>query len=124
MKKRCYQPSHDSYKHYGARGITVCSEWFESFPAFYAWAMENGYRDDLTIDRIDNDGHYEPLNCRFVSMEFQNRRHTKCIHITYKEKTQLAIDWAREFGMKLPTFYWKLHHGFSMEEIESGRRTT
>ncbi|MFZ2809433.1 MAG: hypothetical protein WAZ60_23865 [Desulfosalsimonadaceae bacterium] len=118
MKKRCYRPSHDSYKHYGARGITVCSEWLESFPVFYIWAMGNGYRDDLTIDRIDNDGNYEPSNCRFVTMKFQNRRHSNCVFIGHKGKTQLAIDWAREFGVPLPTFYWQYHHGFSMDEIE------
>lgn len=67
MKERCYNPNRDSYNHYGARGISMCDEWRNDFTAFEKWARENGFREDLQIDRIDNDGNYEPSNCRFVS---------------------------------------------------------
>lgn len=120
MKNRCYRPQQDSYKYYGAKGIKVCSEWHK-FLSFYEWALANGYTENLTIDRKDSEGDYEPANCRWVTMRAQNRRHKNCLSITYKGRTQLAIDWAREFGIKLPTFYWRLHHGYSMEKIESGR---
>jgi hypothetical protein len=60
MKNRCLNPKGNRFKDYGARGITVCDEWKNDFKAFYDWAMSNGYSDDLTIDRIDNDGNYEP----------------------------------------------------------------
>lgn len=67
MKKRCYNNNDKRYHRYGGRGITVCAEWLDKkngFINFYNWAMANGYQDDLTIDRINNDGNYEPSNCR------------------------------------------------------------
>lgn len=76
MKNRCYVPSQTKYEQYGGRGITVCDEWKNSFENFYKWAMENGYRDDLSIDRIDGDGNYEPGNCRWADDSTQNKNRT------------------------------------------------
>lgn len=71
MKQRCTNPKLPRYKDYGLRGITVCREWLEDFNYFYEWAMKNGYDDNLTIDRINNDGNYEPSNCRWITNKEQ-----------------------------------------------------
>ena len=70
MKKRCYNANTTDYLYYGARGITVCDEWHD-FSPFRAWALENGYTDELTLDRINNDGNYEPANCRWATWKEQ-----------------------------------------------------
>jgi hypothetical protein len=77
MKKRCYKQYATGYDNYGGRGIRVCDEWLASFESFYNWSMSNGYTEDLTIDRIDNDGHYEPSNCRWADYSTQNSNRGK-----------------------------------------------
>lgn len=79
MKTRCNNPNTKRYRDYGGRGIKICEEWEESFAAFRKWALENGYEDDLTIDRRDNDRGYYPENCRWITIKEQqsNRRKRK-----------------------------------------------
>ena len=73
LKDRVLNPKNKSYIDYGGRGITVCEEWKNDFMSFYNWSMENGYSDDLSLDRIDNDGNYEPNNCRWATRTIQSR---------------------------------------------------
>lgn len=79
MKTRCYNENNKDFKDYGGRGITICDEWLADFLCFYNWAMENGYQDDLTIDRMDVNGNYEPSNCKWSTRgeQARNQRRTK-----------------------------------------------
>ncbi len=76
MRSRCRSPKDKNYPYYGGRGISVCDEW-QDFRSFQEWALSNGYREGLTIDRIDNDGDYKPTNCRWVTMAVQAKNKRK-----------------------------------------------
>lgn len=78
IRNRCGNPNEPAFKHYGGRGVTVCDEWKDDFQAFYDWAMANGYSDELSIDRIDTNGNYEPNNCRWTDLKTQNNNR-RCV---------------------------------------------
>lgn len=87
IKGRCFNPKNSRYKDYGGRGITVCDEWLDKkqgFVNFYKWAMANGFSEELTIDRINVDGNYEPNNCRWITKKEQNWNTTR--NLKYKEQ--------------------------------------
>ena len=121
MKKRCYDPSSNRYHRYGARGIKICDEWLSDVNVFREWAVNNGYKDGLTIDRIDNDGDYSPTNCRWVTREEQQNNTSRSVLITYNDKTQSMAQWARELDMPTSTLFnrlkvlgWSVDRSFSV----------
>lgn len=77
MRERCYRATNDNYKYYGGRGITICKEWLDSFKKFSEWALSHGYSENLTIDRIDVNGNYEPGNCRWITIQEQQKNKRK-----------------------------------------------
>lgn len=99
MKNRCYRKTHQAYSYYGARGITVCDEWKDNFEVFYSWAINSGYSDDLTIDRINNDEGYYPENCKWVTMEEQVNNRRSCIQVTYNGETKNLMQWCKLLGL-------------------------
>ena len=105
MKTRTTNTNTPGYKNYGGRGIQLCGEWQESFEAFYEWAIKNGYADNLSIDRIDVNGNYEPNNCRWSTPKEQANNTTRTVYLTYKGQTKTLQEWAKEIGIKDSTLY-------------------
>ena len=117
MKKRCYNSNCDRYKSYGGRGITVCAEWINDFMRFYEWAMKNGYEENLSIDRIDVNGNYEPTNCRFLPMREQYLNRTDNHYIAYAGKKQTLKQWSTELGIPYDTLRHRINnYGWSIEK--------
>ena len=107
MLRRCEDPECDSYEWYGARGICVCPGW-QRFGPFRDWALANGYQDDLTIDRIDNDGDYTPGNCRWATMKEQCNNRRDNLVITYERETKTLHQWAEHLEIPYHTLYSRL----------------
>ena len=99
MKGRCYNEHNSRYVNYGGRGIKVCDEWKDNFTAFYQWAIENGYSEKLTIDRINVDGDYEPSNCRWTDIKTQCNNRTSNIKITIGNSTRTLTEWCEIFNV-------------------------
>lgn len=97
IKSRCNYKNRPDYHRYGGRGIKVCKEW-EDFTNFYNWAMNNGYEDDLTIDRIDVNGNYEPSNCRWVDIITQANNTRRNLYITINGETKSLRQWYRIYN--------------------------
>lgn len=123
MKARCNIPSVKSYPRYGARGIKICREW-ESFVTFRDWALANGYADNLTIDRIDNDGSYSPENCRWVTLRENVNNQTKTRFVQYQDGVIARGLFCKQFNVKYGFVRSRHEKGFSGEQIleEWGKR--
>ena len=116
MKARCNRPNSHKYQSYGGRGITVCEEWQEFLP-FYEWAMANGYCENLTIDRIDNNGDYCPENCRWVTRKAQaNNTRRNCV-IEFNEEIHTLKEWSEITGISYSTLLHRKARGWSTEKI-------
>lgn len=118
MVARCHNPRKSGYELYGKRGIVVCKEWKNSFDNFYDWAMENGYEDHLSIDRIDVDGNYEPSNCRWVTTKEQNNNKRNTVYITHNGETKPLSEWAEELSIRASTIHTRYSNGIrSSDEL-------
>lgn len=120
MKYRCNNKKHLGYSYYGERGIDICKEWGNDFNKFYEWAIKNGYKEGLTIDRIDVNGNYEPDNCRWVNQKIQQRNKRNNINITYKNETHCLMEWSEILSIKYDTLrnricrlHWNVERTFT-----------
>lgn len=104
MKARCLNEKAISYKSYGARGIKICNDWLV-FENFHNWAVANGYNDELTIDRINNDGDYEPSNCRWVTSTENKKNQRRTRYITVNGITRNITEWCKELDISRTVAY-------------------
>lgn len=104
MLERCFNKKAESYKWYGAKGIKVCDEWLNS-DNFIEWSLQNGYKEGLSIERIDTNGDYCPENCKWIQLSEQSNNTCRNINITYKDKTLNINQWAKELGINKNTFW-------------------
>lgn len=104
MRGRCNRPSDKAFKWYGGRGIQICSEW-NDFQAFYEWAMAHGYSDDLTIDRIDVNGNYCPENCRWVTLQEQQKNKRDNTFVEFEGQIKTVSEWANVFKCRPCSVY-------------------
>ena len=125
MRARCYNQHNNRYKNYGARGIKVCSGWMgkEGILNFYNWAINNGYKEGLTIDRINNDGNYEPNNCRWITPKEQSNNRTTNRFIVYNGKTHTIAEWSRILNINYALLQSRLNKdNWSIEESFFGKK--
>ena len=121
MRIRCNCITNPTYRFYGARGIKICDEW-NDFAVFREWALSHGYRDNLSIDRIDADDNYKPQNCRWITMQENLDRARKRKFYSYAGKTLCHNEWAKELGINPSTLTGRIRrHGVEFA-LAAGRR--
>ena len=117
MRNRCRNDTVKSYQHYGGRGITVCDDWNKSYESFEKWANNNGYCEGLQIDRIDNNGNYEPNNCHFVTQK-ENANNTSRNHrLEIKGEVKTISEWSLFSGIKRQTIQSRLKYGWDNDDL-------
>lgn len=114
MMERCYDKDDRYYPRYGGRGIHVYDGW-KDYHSFKTWAFANGYNGTMTIDRLDNDGNYEPSNCEWVDAKTQANNTSRNHLLTYMGVTRTMAEWAEEFGINYNTLNVRIHRGWSVE---------
>lgn len=116
IKRRCYRESETSYHRYGGRGITLCEEW-KDYSSFKRWAEANGYSDELSIDRINNNGNYDPSNCRWATCQEQARNKESVKKVIINDITYYLSDLAKETGINIKTLWYRLDSGVPIENL-------
>lgn len=116
MKDRCYRETDKEYPNYGARGINICKEWLSNFESFYSWAIQNGYKHGLSIDRIDVNKGYEPSNCRWANgtQQAQNKRNNRLL--TFHNETHCVTEWSRILNIPAGTLKSRIRRGWTIEQ--------
>ena len=118
MYCRCYYKSTNQYKNYGDRGIKVCEEWkhMQGFINFYNWAISNGYKETLTLDRIDNNKGYCPSNCRWITPKEQSNNRRNNVYYTFNGETKTSKQWCELYNISQTTLSDRLKRGWTLEQ--------
>lgn len=116
MKSRCYCKQNNRYQYYGEHGIKVCDEWKNDFQTFYNWSMKHGYKENLTIDRIDVNGNYEPNNCRWITNGEQQRNKRNNKMYTINGETHCLSEWCEKLKLNYNTVSTRIHRKWSIEK--------
>ena len=116
IKTRCYNPRCQSYNNYGLKGIKMCDEWKNNFMAFYEWAINNGYKEGLSIERLDYTKDYEPSNCTFITMAEQQRNKSNLRMITYNGETHCLAEWCRVLNISYYRTISRIKNGWTIKE--------
>lgn len=114
MKKRCYNKKCEAYSYYGGKGIKICDEW-SSYETFMQWALSNGYSDDLSIDRIDSNGDYEPNNCRWVSIKEQANNKSNNTVLEFNGRQMTIAQWSEVTGIEKTVISRRIHLGWDIQ---------
>lgn len=109
IKARCYNENFKGFHNYGGKGVIMCNEWLTDFNAFYEWGIENGWQKGLDIDRIDNNGDYEPGNCRFVDRKTNCRNKNNNLKITIGIETKTLKEWCEIYNMEYQLVHCRIH---------------
>lgn len=117
MKDRCMNEKNTCYSRYGGRGIIICDEWKNDFEAFYKWAIDNGYHENLTIDRKDNNKGYFPDNCRWTTNKEQSRNRRSNIVVSYKGEEMTLIEASEKSGLPYSALNARWNRGIRGEEL-------
>lgn len=117
MLNRCYNPSSDRYYAYGEKGISVCDEWRNDFKVFAKWAIENGWKVGLSIERKNVLSEYSPENCTFITMKEQARNKTNNVLLTLNNETKCVAEWAEELGLDAKVIYARIYRGYTDPSI-------
>lgn len=115
MKRRCQKDGRKDSKYYYQKGIKISPEW-ESYENFRNWAVNNGYSDKLTIERLNNNKGYTPENCKWIPKSEQSKNRTSNHYIQYNGKTQTLSDWSREFGINRSTLSNRIRKGMTIQQ--------
>lgn len=118
MYCRCYYKSTNQYKNYGGRGIKVCEEWkhMQGFINFYNWAISNGYKETLTLDRINNNKGYCPSNCRWITPKEQSNNRRNNVYYTFNGETKTSKQWCELYNISPTTLSDRLKRGWTLEQ--------
>ena len=116
IRQRCYNPKNNSFKYYGAKGIKMCEDW-NIFNNFQLWAKSNGYKEGLSIERIDVSKNYEPQNCKFIPWQEQAHNKTNTVRIDFNGTTKTIFEWSEIYGLPVYLIKKRMRLGWTKERM-------